>query len=117
MFESHCCRGRERASHGKWHLSWALENGGSALEKKGIPGRGQRICPNPQEFVPRRDVLRDWTSGTRRRAAADVLGEAGGANEPLESTSVGASALPRNSISLVMGLALGIHISNKLPWQ
>lgn len=38
-------------------------------------------------------------------------------NEPLESTYVGASALPRNSISLVMGLALGIRISNKLPWQ
>lgn len=97
-------------------MSWALENGGYAPEKKGIPGRGQRICPNPQEFVPRRDVLRDWTSSTRR-AAADVLGEAGGANEPLESTHVGALALPRNSISLVMGLALGIRISNKLPQQ
>lgn len=80
MLQSHCCRGWEKASRRKWHLRWASENGGSAPEKKGIPGRGQRTCPNPQEFVPRRDVLRDWTSGTRRRAAADVLGEASGAN-------------------------------------
>lgn len=38
-------------------------------------------------------------------------------NEPLENTYVGASTLPRNSISLVMGLVLGIRIFNKLPWQ
>ena len=53
--------------------------------------------------------------GTRRGAARDAPGKTGGANKPLVSTNIRASALPRNSIFLVMGLALRICISNKLP--
>ena len=42
------------------------------------------------------------------RQAGGAPGKPGGANEPLERTNISASALPRNSSSLVMALASGI---------
>lgn len=47
-----------------------------------------------------------------------LLGEGAGGviHGPFENISVGTSALRRNSKSPIMGLALGICISDKLPW-
>lgn len=48
--------------------------------KKGIPGSGQRICPNPEEVVQGGIVSVIGPQGTRSGAARDAPGEAGGAN-------------------------------------
>lgn len=48
--------------------------------KKGIPGRGQRKCPNPEECVQGGILSVIGPQGTRGGAAGGAPGEAGGAN-------------------------------------
>lgn len=116
MFESH--RGGGKASQRRWRLNWALENGGLAPKRRTFQAEGKGYGQMGEEFV----LVQGWVfsmtrlQGVGRGVAAGSPGEAGGANEPLQNTSIRASVHPRNSISLQMSLALGICVSNKLPW-
>lgn len=94
---------------GEW---WAC------LKRRTFQAEGKGYGQMGEEFV----LVQGWVfsmtglQGAGTGVAAGASGEAGGANEPLVSTSIRASVHPRNSIFLRMSLALGICVSDKLPW-
>lgn len=98
-------------------MSWALENGGRAPKEEGHSLQREKHTPTLGKSVLGQDVPRDCTAGSWETRGCRCFWEAGGVtNGPLDNINVGTPALPRNSKSLVMGLALGICISNTLPW-
>ena len=45
-------------------MSGALEDGGRAPDEEGHSGRGQRMCPNVDQFVQGQDILWIGPQGT-----------------------------------------------------